>query len=97
MLDENFEAAQVCQALYKSRTKNYYNCQVWVKNFKVGEWVIRKNDSSHAEPLETLSVTWEGPYKIVEAHKNGAYVLEAQDERAIPITWNAQSLRHFYS
>ena len=97
MLDEKREAAQVHQALYKSQIGNYYYHHVRAKNFKVGEWVLRKNESIQAEPLGKLSVTWEGPYKIVEAHKNGAYVLEAQDGRAIPRTWNVQSLRHFYS
>ncbi|KAL7615742.1 hypothetical protein Lser_V15G00846 [Lactuca serriola] len=84
MLNEKREAEQMRQALYKSRTKNYYNRQVRVKNFKVGKWMLRKNESSNAEPLGKLSVNWEGPYKIVESHKNGAYVLEALDGRAIP-------------
>ena len=95
MLDEKHEAAQLRQALYKSQIENYYNRQVRVKNFKDREWVLRKNESGHTEPLGKLSVTWEGPYKIVEAHKNGAYVIETQDGRAIPWTWNVQSLRHF--
>lgn len=37
MLDEKHQAAQLRQAAYKSRTKNFYNKQVWVKNFKIGE------------------------------------------------------------
>ncbi|XP_023729626.1 uncharacterized protein LOC111877337 [Lactuca sativa] len=37
MLDEKREATQMRQALYKSQTENYYNCQVRAKNFKVGE------------------------------------------------------------
>ena len=97
MLDEKHVAAQMRQALYKSQIKNYYNRQVRVKKLKVREWVLRKNESNHAKPLGKLSVMWEGPYKIVEDHKNGAYVLETQDERATPRTWNAQSLHHFYS
>ena len=97
MLEEKYEFAQMRRALYKSHTENYYNRQVRVKNFKVGEWVLRKNESHHAKPLGKLSVMWEGTYKIVEDHKNGAYVLETQDERATPRTWNAQSLHHFYS
>ena len=58
MLDEKCEVAQMDQALYKSRTESYYNHQVQGKKFKVGEWVLKKIESSHAEPLAKLSVTW---------------------------------------
>lgn len=96
-LNEEHEAAKLCQAAYKACTKNYHNMRVQMKNFNVGEWVLRKNESSHAQPQGKLSVTWEGPYKIVETHQNGAYVIEAQDGRPIPRTWNAQNLCQFYS
>lgn len=52
--------------------KNFYNKRVRVKNFKIGEWVLRKNKASHLEPLGKLSVTWEGPYKVVGTHRYGA-------------------------
>lgn len=37
--------------------KNFYNKRVRIKNFKVGEWVLRKNEASHSEPLGKISVT----------------------------------------
>ena len=60
-----------------------------MKNFKEGEWVLRKNEYNHAQDHGKLSVTVKGPYKIIETHRKEAYGLEAQDRRLIPGTWNA--------
>lgn len=56
-LDKKCEAIQLCQAAYKARTENYYNRHMQVKNFKVWKWVLRKNESSRAQPWRKLSVT----------------------------------------
>lgn len=48
MLEEKQEAARRRQAAYKNCTENYYNRGVQVKNLKVEEWVVRKNEFSHA-------------------------------------------------
>lgn len=50
ILNENWEVPQLCQAAYKAHTENFYNMRVRVRNFKVEEWVLRKNDSSHGQP-----------------------------------------------
>ena len=68
MLEKKHEAAQLCQVAYKARTENYYNWRVQVNNLKLGEWVVRKNESSHARPQGKLRFTEEGPYKILETH-----------------------------
>lgn len=64
VLDEKREAAQLRQAAYKARTENYYNMCVRVKNFKVGEWVLRKNKSSHAQPQGKIRVVWKDRTKF---------------------------------
>ena len=40
---------------------------------------MRMHEASLAEPLGKLSPTWEGPYKVVEAHEKGSYILEIID------------------
>lgn len=67
VLDEKRQADRLRKAAYKAHKENFYNKRVRIKNFKVGEWVLRKNEASHSEPLGKISVTWEGPYKIVGA------------------------------
>ena len=57
MLDEKREAAHPHKAAYKTRIENYHNWHVQVKNFKVGEWELRKNESGHAQPQGEISVT----------------------------------------
>lgn len=41
-------------------------------NFKVGEYVLRDNKASRAEPTGKLIVNWEGPYQIKEVLGKGA-------------------------
>lgn len=94
-LDVKHQAARLRKVAYKAHTKNLYNKQVSVKNFKIGEWVLSKNEASHWDPPGNLSVTWKGPYKLVGTHWDGEYILDAQDGRLVPRTWNARKLRHF--
>ena len=96
LLEEKREEAHLRQATYKSKTETYYNRRVRGRAFKVGDWVLRRNDASHAEKGGKLGPTWEGPYKVIENHLNGAYTLEAADGRPIPRTWNIEHLRKFY-
>ena len=96
LLEEKREEAHLRQATYKSKTESYYNRRVRGRAFKVGDWVLRRNDASHAEKGGKLGPTWEGPYKVVENHLNGAYTLEAADGRPIPRTWNVAHLRKFH-
>lgn len=53
---------------------------------KVGDLVLHSNEVSHAEPRGNLGPTWEGPYKIVEAHRSESYELETLEGRKIPRT-----------
>ncbi|KAI3739893.1 hypothetical protein L2E82_30305 [Cichorium intybus] len=96
LLEERRELASVRQARYKSNTERYYNRRVKGRAFKVGDLVLRKNEVSHAQPRGKLGPTWEGPYKVVEAHQNGAYVLETMEGNPIPRTWNIQHLKKFH-
>jgi len=43
-----------------------------------------------------LAPNWEGPFKVIENLKNGAYRLETLDENLIPRTWNASHLKFYF-
>ncbi|XP_072088039.1 uncharacterized protein [Arachis hypogaea] len=44
-----------------------------------------------------LSPNWEGPYRVKEVHRKGAYMLEWLDGKEVPRIWNTANLRRFYS
>ena len=96
ILEEKREKSGMCQAAYKHATERYYNQRVKEKAFRVGEYVLRKNKASQAQPQGKLGPTWEGPYKFTEANRNGAYVLETMEGRQIPKTWNARNLKKYF-
>lgn len=76
LIEEKREMATLYQAAYKENVERYYNGRVKERAFKVGDLVLRKNESSHGEPRDKLRPSWEGPYKVVKAHRIGSYVLE---------------------
>ncbi|XP_023760201.1 uncharacterized protein LOC111908618 [Lactuca sativa] len=93
ILEEKCEESGVRQAAYKHATERYYNQRVKENAFKVGEYVFRKNEASRAQPQGKLGPTWEGPYRVMEENRSGAYVLETMEGRPIPRTWNARNLK----
>ena len=96
LLQERREVAALRQATYKSQTEKYYNRRVKERACKVGDLVLRKNEASRAENQGKLSQNWEGPYKVVEAHLNGSYVLETLQGTPIPRTWNIANLKKYH-
>ncbi|RDY11283.1 hypothetical protein CR513_04086, partial [Mucuna pruriens] len=44
-----------------------------------------------------LTPSWEGPFRVSEEVKKGAYHLEHHDIKKIPRTWNVLNLRLYYS
>ncbi|GJY82758.1 hypothetical protein Tco_0496134 [Tanacetum coccineum] len=63
LLDERREIAAIREAKYKQQVEKYYNKKVRHVQFKVGEFVLRKNKVSRAANTCKLGPTWEGPYK----------------------------------
>ncbi|GJR55300.1 reverse transcriptase domain-containing protein [Tanacetum coccineum] len=67
LLDEQREIAAIREARYKQQVEKYYNKKVRHVQFKVGEFVLRKNEASRAANTGKLGPTWEGPYKVIQA------------------------------
>ncbi|RDX99704.1 hypothetical protein CR513_17215, partial [Mucuna pruriens] len=44
-----------------------------------------------------LTPPWEGPFRIINETGQGAYKLESLEKKILPRTWNAASLRMYYS
>ncbi|GKD89152.1 reverse transcriptase domain-containing protein [Tanacetum coccineum] len=93
LLDERREIAAIREARYKQQVEKYYNKKVQHLQFKVGEFVLRRNEVSRAANTSKLRPTWEGPYKFIQAFQNGAYKPSNMEWEEIPRTWHACNLQ----
>ncbi|GJW37530.1 hypothetical protein Tco_0060450 [Tanacetum coccineum] len=96
LLEERREIAAIREARRKQQVEKYYNQRVHHKQFKVGEFVLRKNELSKVENTGKLGPKWEGPYEVVETYGTGAYKLRCMDGAEIPRTWHSSNLRKYY-
>ncbi|GJY61841.1 reverse transcriptase domain-containing protein [Tanacetum coccineum] len=93
LLEERREIETIREAKRKQQVEKYYNQRVCHKQFKVGEFVLRKNELLKVENTGKLGPKWEGPYKVVEAYDTGAYKLRSMEGAEIPRTWHSSNLR----
>ncbi|GKC16071.1 reverse transcriptase domain-containing protein [Tanacetum coccineum] len=96
ILEERREIATIREEIRKQQVEKYYNQRVRHKQFKVGEFVLRKNELSKAEITRKLGPKWEGPYEVVETYGTGAYKLWSMEGAEIPRTWHSSNLRKYY-
>nr|GEX03749.1 reverse transcriptase domain-containing protein [Tanacetum cinerariifolium] len=93
---ERRERAAICEAKAKSKMTKYYNARVRDVTFKLGDFVYRSNDASHAVAGGKLGPKWEGPYEVTEALGNEAYKLRSMDRTILSRTWNIVNLKRCY-
>jgi hypothetical protein len=75
----------------------YFNRKVNPRSFKVGDLVLRKVTLATRDPVEgKLAPNWEGPYKVIECRRPGAYYLEDSTGKALPRPWNADHLKKYF-
>nr|GEW21869.1 reverse transcriptase domain-containing protein [Tanacetum cinerariifolium] len=96
LLEERRELAAMSEARSKSKMIKYYNSRVRGVAFKLGDFVYRNNNASHAVTGGKLGTKWEGPYEVTDALGNGAYNLESTDRTELPRTWNVTNLKRCY-
>ncbi|XP_027936375.1 uncharacterized protein LOC114191403 [Vigna unguiculata] len=95
LLDEVRDAARITSEAMKRRVEARYKSKVVPRSFVRSDLVLRR-----AHPLQIedkLSPKWTGPFRIKQVLPKGAYVLETLDGLEIPRTWNAASLRFYFS
>ncbi|XP_016199409.1 uncharacterized protein LOC107640401 [Arachis ipaensis] len=98
LVEETREMAHLSETALKQRIALRYNAKVLKRDFEERDLVLRRNDVGVPTPGEgKLAVNWEGPYRVREVLSKGAYKLERLDGKEVPRTWNASSLRRFYS
>ncbi|GJY81119.1 hypothetical protein Tco_0493870 [Tanacetum coccineum] len=75
LLEKRREIAMIRDARQKQQAEKYYNQRVHHKQFRMVEFVLRKNKVSKAENMGKLGQKWEGPYEVTETYRTGAYKL----------------------
>ena len=88
--------AEVRMAAYQQKVARYYDQKVKRKIFRPGDLVVRKAEVSKPTEQGKLSPNWEGPYRVAETLRPGAYKLEHLEGTIVPWTWNADNLKMYY-
>nr|GEW08795.1 reverse transcriptase domain-containing protein [Tanacetum cinerariifolium] len=96
LIQERRETAAIREAKYKKKMEQYYNKRVRPVSFKTGDFVYHRNEASRVENQGKLGPNWEGPYRVVEAYKNGSYKLCTMNDREVPRTWHAINLQNYF-
>ncbi|RDY10120.1 Tf2-9, partial [Mucuna pruriens] len=95
LIQEVREVAHIKEYAVKARAARKYNQRVIPRNFEAGDLVLKKVTMTANK--NKLTPLWEGPFRIVNGTGQGAYKLENLEGKALPRTWNAASLRMYYS
>ncbi|GJV58278.1 reverse transcriptase domain-containing protein [Tanacetum coccineum] len=96
LLEERRERVAIREAKAKLQMTKYYNAMVRGVTFRPGDFVYRSNDVSHAVAGRKFGPKWEGPYEVIEALGNKAYMLRSIDGTILPRTWNVANLKKCY-
>ncbi|XP_074352311.1 uncharacterized protein LOC141691471 [Apium graveolens] len=81
---------------YKKKTREHFSKKSRVKNFQVGDLVLRDTEAPDFTNTEKLMPKWEVPYKVKEVLRPGTYKLLIMDGPDVPNTWHGLRLRKFY-
>ena len=80
----------------KLRASRRYNTKVRPRSFQKEDLVCRMcSDARKSEGK--FSSNWEGPFRVREVAKGGAFHLEWLSGKILPRTWNGTHLKFYYS
>ncbi|XP_074353609.1 uncharacterized protein LOC141692614 [Apium graveolens] len=96
LIDEVWDQAVARMEKYKEKIKKHFIKKSRVKNFQVGDLVLRGTEASDPTNTEKLMPKWEGPYKVKEVLRPGTYKLINMDDSEVPNTWHGLRIRKFY-
>ncbi|KAH9668850.1 Ribonuclease H [Citrus sinensis] len=97
LLTEKREQAAERSVTYQQRVARYYNQKVNIRQFRVGDWVLRRvNQSTKDSTQGVLGPNWEGPYRVKQIAGPGAYRLVRADGHEVKRPWNAAHLRKYF-
>jgi len=80
----------------KQRAARKYNSKLCPRTFVKGDLVWRMASSARKRD-DKFSANWEGPYRIREDSRGGAYKLEQLLGEEIPNMWSVSYLKFYFS
>ncbi|KAK8945084.1 hypothetical protein KSP39_PZI007855 [Platanthera zijinensis] len=93
-IEEVRDKAAIRQEEVKRRMARYFDKNVRIKHFQVGDLVLKKVDAAaRASSVGKLNPSWAGPFIIKEALQNGAYRLQTFEGEDMPHTWSGDDLK----
>ncbi|RDX88255.1 Tf2-6, partial [Mucuna pruriens] len=95
LLQEVSETTHIREYAVKTRVARTYNKRVVPRNFRPQDLMLRKVVQKAEN--NKLTPSWEGPFRIKEKVGRGTYQLESLGGKKVQRTWNAASLRMYYS
>jgi hypothetical protein len=93
LLEERHNTTLANVQKYQESLKKYYNKRVVQKDLNIGDLVLKKD--IHTKDKHKFSLSWKGPFIIVDIAAPRAYVLGEVDGGMLPNTWNADQLRKY--
>ncbi|RZS25357.1 hypothetical protein BHM03_00058543, partial [Ensete ventricosum] len=98
LLEEKRADAHLGALAYRRVITKLYNHRVHPRHVETGDLVLRKTEVS--DPTQShgkLAPNWEGPYRVIDAIRDGTYTLATMEGRVLPRTWHIINLRKFYA
>ncbi|XP_063939916.1 uncharacterized protein LOC135148542 [Daucus carota subsp. sativus] len=96
LIDEVRDQAIARMEKYKEKTRDHFSKKSRVRNFQIGDLVLRDTEASDPTNTGKLMPKWEGPYKVKEVLRPGTYKLGHMDGSEVSNTWHGLRLRKFY-
>ncbi|XP_075504408.1 uncharacterized protein LOC142541838 [Primulina tabacum] len=95
LIEEKRNMAFIRMEAYRNRVMKSYNKKVRIRNFQVGDLVMKKVNP--AGEVGKLEARWERPYKITRKVNSGSFYLEDAQGRPLKRPWNVFNLKKYYA
>ncbi|VFQ62673.1 unnamed protein product [Cuscuta campestris] len=95
-IEERRERAFLRAENYRRQVKEYYDCKVRPREFRVGDLVLRKREASQPTKGGKFAKSYEEPYKVTFVLSLGTYKLSMLEGRELGRHWNTHNLISFY-
>ena len=86
--------------IYHNRIKRAYGKKIKLKEFNVGDLVLKENLAKiralDEEKPAKFSPNWIGPYVVTHKHNHGAYRLKDLEGEEVKLPINVMHLKRFY-
>ncbi|XP_077219759.1 uncharacterized protein LOC143853949 [Tasmannia lanceolata] len=93
LLEKVLEESRIRVAVYKQKVSNYHDVKIRLREFRTGDFVLRKAAISQPKKVGKLSPSWEGPYRVKEIIRPRSYKLETLDTNPSASSPNALGVR----